>query len=138
MMRRMGLDGGGAFEIPEAGAGPEEFGFEGAAAVFLEELIFGFGDGECFEEADGEGAHDGGFELGEAPLGSVDKVEVRYGSFGVPLVEAILNDVAGSEVFFCAHDAEGGSGEDFEAAFFCGVKDADEFEALGFEYFGGS
>jgi len=102
--------------------------------VFLQELILGFCDRQCLEKADCECAHYSGFELWKAPVGCVDEVEVGYGCFGIPLVDAVLDDVSGAEVFLGSHDTEGGSGEYFETAFFSGLKNTYQFETLGFEH----
>ena len=101
--------------------------------MFLEELILGFGDRDCLEEADGEGTHCGWLELGKAPVNCIDEVEMWHGCFGVPLVEAVLDDVSCGEVLLCSHDAESSGCKDFAASLFIGLKNADQFEPLGFQ-----
>lgn len=51
-------------------------------------------------------------------MGGIDEVEVRHRSFGIPLVEAVLDDVSRGEVLPGSHDTEGGCGEDFKTALF--------------------
>ena len=88
-------------------------------------------DGDDFEEADIQIAHADFVELNCVETARLGEVEMSDCCLWIPGVNVVEKDCPGIDGFVSAHDAEGGSGEDVDAAFFAGRKNAEELKPSG-------
>lgn len=125
------LNGRIALEVGQIDGATEESTFKRVGTVLEKVIVFSGSDGDDFEEADIEIAHLDFVELDCVEIARLGEVEMSDCCLWIPGMDVIEKGGSGIDGFVSAHDAECGRGEDVDAAFFGGRKNAEELKASG-------